>query len=153
MITRSPTLANLTALAFSIYEMALGGAGAPMREQELPSVNSVEPSVAPIQGTTQVPIQDTAHQLPFACSLVASSYGGSTYLEGRLQAREAISATYTLNVHGPGVSIDQGGDLTLSAGESTVLGEASLSSAVDSLDATLTVTVDGQAYACALQEV
>jgi hypothetical protein len=153
MITRSPTLANLTALAFSIYELALSGAGAPLREQEPPSVNSVEPSDAPVQGTTHEPIQDTTRQLPFACSLIASSYGGSTHLEGRLQAREAIFATYTLTVLGPGLSINQGGELTLSAGESTALGEASVSGAVDSLEATLTITVDGQAYACALQEV
>ena len=153
MITRSPTLANLTALAFSIYEMALGGAAPPGHEQELPSISSVPPSVGSVQGTTQEPIQDTAHQLPFACSLVANAYGGSTHLEGRLQAREAISASYTLMIRGPGMSIDQGGELTLLAGESTILGEASVSGTVDSLDATLTVTVDGQAYACALQEV
>ena len=153
MITRSPTLANLTALAFSIYEMALGGGDASRREQESPSVSSVQPSVAPVQDTTQVPIQETTRQLPFACSLVASSYGGSTHLEGRLQAREAISATYTLIVRGPGLSINQGGELTLLAGESTVLGQASVSGAADGMDATLTVIVAGQTYACALQEV
>ncbi len=124
-----------------------------MREQELPSIASVQPSVGSVQGTIHEPIQDITRQLPFACSLLASSYGGSTHLEGRLQAREAVVATYTLTVLGPGLSINQGGELTLSAGESTALGEASVSGAVDSLDATLTVTVDGQAYACALQEV
>jgi hypothetical protein len=153
MITRSPTLANLTALAFSIYEMALGGAGAPMREADRPNIVSVQPSVGSVQGTTYEPVQDTMRQLPFACSLVASSYGGSTHLEGRLQAREAISATYTLIVRGPGLSINQGGELTLLAGESTVLGQASVSGAADGMDATLTVIVAGQTYACALQEV
>ena len=153
MITRSPTLANLTALAFSIYELALGGAAVPGQEQVPPSVGSVQPNLSSVQGTMQETIQDTTREPPFACSLLASSYGGSTHLEGRLQAREAISATYTLIIQGPGMSIDQGGDLTLSAGESTVLGEASVSGAADSLDATLTVTAGGQTYACALQEV
>lgn len=138
MTTRSPLLASLTALAMAIYGLALGGAGAPGQAHEMPRV-------APVQGTAQ--------QLPFACSLLARSDGGGTILEGRLQAREAISASYALRVRGPGVSIDQGGDLSLAAGESAILGEASVSGAAATLDATLTVTVDGRTYGCPLQQL
>jgi hypothetical protein len=138
MTTRSPALAGLTALALSIYNLALGGPGAPGQAHEA-------------QATA--PAQSLATQAPFACSLVARAQGGGTVLEGRLQARETIDASYSLTVRGPGVSIDQGGDLTLAAGESTVLGQASVSSALDSLDASLTVTVADQAYRCPLQEM
>jgi hypothetical protein len=90
--------------------------------------------------------------LPFACSLVARAQSGGTDLEAVLQAREAISASYALTVRGPGIAIDQGGDLTLGAGETTTLGQASVSGTASSLDATLTVTVGGQTYTCPLQE-
>ena len=90
--------------------------------------------------------------LPFACSLVARASGGGTDLEAVLQARESISASYALTVRGPGVAIDQGGDLSLGAGETTTLGQASVSGAAGSLDASLTVTVGGQTYTCPLQE-
>jgi hypothetical protein len=134
MITRSPVLAGLTVLALTIYEMALGGGRGQAHE------------ASPV-----APAQSTARQPPFICSLVASSQNGGTHIEVRLQAREAISATYALAVRGPGVSIDQGGNLTLPAGESTVLGESSVSSAANSLDATLTVMVGGRSYTCARQ--
>jgi hypothetical protein len=153
MITRSPTLANLTALAFSIYELALSGTGAPGREAEPPRVSSIQPDPGSVQLVPQETVADAMHPAPFACSLMASSHGGSTYLEGWLQARDAISAAYVLTVRGPGLSIDQGGDLTLSAGETAVLGEARVLGAADGLDATLTVTAGGQTYACALQNV
>ena len=139
MIIRSPTLAGLMALALSIYGLALGGAGGPSQAQE-------------VQGTTTAPAPSLAPQAPFACSLVARSQDGGTALEGLLQAREAISATYALKVRGAGVSIDQGGDLTLSAGETTVLGEAQVSGGPDTLDVDLTVTVNGRTYICPLQE-
>ena len=139
MITRSPTLANLTALAFSIYELALGGAGTPGQEHEAPLV-------APAQDTTQ-----QTQRLPVACSLLAQPEDGGTHFESWLQARETLSASYALRVHGPGVSIDQGGDLSLVADETALLGEVSVSSPVQALDASLTVTVDGRSYLCPLQ--
>ena len=136
MTTRSPVLTSLTALALAIYGLALGGTGVPGQAHEVPRV---------------APVQETA-QLPFACSLLARSDGGGTVLEGRLQAREAISASYALRVRGPGVSIDQEGDLSLVAGEAAILGEASVSGAATTLDAILTVTVAGQTYSCPLQQ-
>ncbi len=136
MIIRSPTLANLTALAVSIYEPALGGAGTPGQEHEAPLV---------------APAQDTTQRLPVACSLLAQPDDGGTRLESWLQARETLSASYALRVQGPGVSIDQGGELSLVADETALLGEVSVSSPVQALDASLTVTVDGRSYICPLQ--
>ncbi|EYD75453.1 hypothetical protein Rumeso_02936 [Rubellimicrobium mesophilum DSM 19309] len=139
MMNRSPALMGLMALALSIYGLALGGPAAPTQAQEAPGTASPAPSLAP--------------SAPFACSLVARPEGGGTGLEALLQAREAISATYALKVRGPGVSIDQGGDLSLAAGETTTLGQASISGTADSLDASLTVTVGGRTYGCPLQEM
>ncbi|HVG46851.1 MAG TPA: curli-like amyloid fiber formation chaperone CsgH [Rubellimicrobium sp.] len=130
MTTRSPILMGLAALFLTACGIALGGTSGPGQAQ----------------GT-----QGAAELLPFNCSLVASGKDGGTTLEGRLQAREALAASYALKVRGPGVAIDQEGDLTLAEGESTVLGEASVSGTADSLDATLTVTVDGRSYTCPLQ--
>jgi len=137
MTTRSPILMGLAALFLTACAMALGGTSGPGQAQGAAGAS---------------PVQPAAQLLPFNCSLAARSEGGGTVLEGRLQAREALAASYALKVRGPGVSIDQSGDLTLAAGESTVLGEASVSGTADSLDATLTVTVDGRSYTCPLQQ-
>lgn len=133
MTTRSPILMGLAAIFLTACAMALGGPSGPGQAQGAEGA-------AP--GTTRL--------LPFNCSLAARAEDGGTVLEARLQARDALAASYALKVRGPGVSIDQGGDLTLGAGETTVLGEASVSGAVESLDATLTVTVDGRIYTCPL---
>lgn len=135
MTTRSPILMGFAALALTACAMALTGAGAPGQAHEVQRV---------------VPVQGSVQPLPFSCSLVARPEGGGTLLEGRLQAREAISVSYALKVRGPGVAVDQEGDLSLPAGETAVLGEASLSSARASLDATLTVTLGDRSYACPL---
>jgi hypothetical protein len=93
-----------------------------------------------------------AASAPLACSLVAERQGGGTRLEARMTARDAMTASYELAVRGPGVTIDQGGDLTLAAGESAVLGEANVSTAPANLDVRLTVTAAGTTYACPVQE-
>ena len=139
MTTRSPALAGLMALALSIYGLALGGPGAPSQAQEAQVIPDAR-------------AQSLTAQAPFACSLMARSEGGGTALEGRLQAQEAISASYSLKVRGTGVTIDQGGDLTLAAGESTILGEAQVSGGLGTLDVELTVTANGRTYACPIQE-
>ena len=126
MTTRAPFLAILTALVLAACSLALGSPDA--------------------GGAHQTAIPGAAVSQLFACALVAQDRpGGGTRLEGRLEAREAITASYDLVVRGPGVSIDQGGDLSLGAGESTVLGEADLSMAFSALEARLTVTSVAQA--------
>lgn len=135
MTTRSPMLMGLAALVLTACAMALSGPGAISQAHV-------------IQG---VPIQGTVQKLPLACSLTARAEGAGTVLQGHLEAREALSASYALRVRGPGVSIDQAGSLSLAAGESAVLGQAFVSGPGDALDATLTVTAGGRSYACPVQ--
>ena len=127
MIVRAPFLMTMTALLLTACAMALNGTATPEAAR-----------LAPGQ--------------PFACTLLVQRQGSGTRLEARIEAREAIAASYELRVRGPGVSIDQGGSLSLSTGQSAVLGEANVSSAPSALDARLTVTVDGRTSACALRE-
>jgi hypothetical protein len=131
MTTRAPFLLTVTALVLTACAMALGS---PDR-------------VAPTRTITGHATAQT-----FACALVAQPRaGGGTRLEARLEAREALAASYDLRVRGPGVSIDQGGDLSLAAGQSAVLGEANVSTAASALDARLTVTARGRTVTCPLQ--
>lgn len=132
MTTRAPFLLTITALVLTACAMALG---------------------APDRAVPTRLVTGHAQAHPFACVLVAEPRkGGGTRLEARLQAREALSASYDLRVRGPGVSIDQGGDLSLAAGQSAVLGEANLSTAASALDARLTVTARGRTVTCPFQE-
>lgn len=131
MTTRAPFLMTLTALVLTACAMALG---------------------SPDASGQRFAIAGTVRAQPFVCALLAEARaGGGTRLEARLDAREALSASYDLRVRGAGVSIDQGGDLTLGPGESAVLGEANVSTALSALDARLTVTANGRTVACPLQ--
>jgi hypothetical protein len=131
MITRAPFLLTLTALALTACAMALNAGD---------------------QGAAPRSLAGGAQAGPFACVLVAQARaGGGTRLEGRLTAREAVRVSYDLQVRGPGVAISQGGDLSVAAGQSAVLGEADLSTAASALDARLTVTANGRTVACPLQ--
>ena len=89
---------------------------------------------------------------PFACELLARPTGRGTELEGRLDARDAFAGSYELRVRGPGVAVDQAGDLSLAAGQSAFLGQASLSGDLSSLDANLTVTGAGRTVTCPLRQ-
>lgn len=131
MTTRAPFLLTITALVLTACAMALGS---PER-------------AAPVRT-----ISGHAQAQPFACVLLAQPRaGGGTRLEARIEAREALSASYELGVRGPGVSVDQSGDLSLAPGESALLGEANVSTAASELDARLTVTAQGRTVACPLQ--
>ena len=132
MTTRAPFLMTLTALVLTACAMALG---------------------SPDQGgANRATITGAAQSQPFTCALVAQvRAGGGTRLEARLEAQQAVSASYALRVRGAGISIDQGGDLSLGAGQSTVLGEADLSAPLSALDARLTVTADGRTVTCPMK--
>lgn len=131
MTTRAPFLLTVTALVLTACAMALGG---------------------PYQAGPARTITGHVQVQPFACVLVAQArVGGGTRLEARLQAREALAASYDLRVRGPGVFIDQGGDLSLAAGESAVLGEANVSTAASAIDARLTVTAEGRTVTCPIR--
>jgi hypothetical protein len=90
---------------------------------------------------------------PFSCALLARQDGGSVVLEGQVTAHDAVSGTYELRVRGSGVSIDQGGGISVGAGQSVRLGEATISGRASDYDASLTITIGGQAYVCQLQEI
>lgn len=141
MTTRSPLLMALAAIVLTACAMAMGGSGTPGSAHGAPNPS---PSNAP-------QVTGTAQPLPFACSLVARQQGGTIALEGRIEAREAVSATYDLRVRGPGVAVDQSGDLSLAAGESGVLGQASLTGRLSDLDAAMTVTAKGRTFSCPIQ--
>ena len=132
MTTRAPFLMTLTALVLTACAMALGSPDAGRAHQ-----------------TTDT---GALGSQPFACALVAQArVGGGTRLEARIVARQALSASYGLRIRGAGVSIDQGGDLSLAAGENALLGEADLSTALSGLEAQLTVTSGGRTVTCPLQ--
>lgn len=124
MTTRAPFLMTVMALMLTACAMALGGPPAP---------------------------QTLATQ-PFACELLARPTGRGTELEGRLDARDAFAGSYELRVRGPGVAVDQAGELSLAAGQSALLGQASLSGDLSSLDARLTVTGAGRTVTCPLRQ-
>ena len=126
MTTRAPFLMTVMALMLTACAMALGGPPAP-------------------------PAPNLADQ-PFASELLARPTGRGTELEGRLDAHDAFAGSYALRVRGPGVSVDQAGELSLAAGQSALLGQASLSGNLSSLDASLTVTGQGRTVTCPLRQ-
>ncbi|TNC52030.1 hypothetical protein FHG66_04320 [Rubellimicrobium rubrum] len=134
MTTRSPLLMALAALVLTACAMAMGGPG-PARGG---------PNIPPVIGT--------ATPLPFACALVARQQGGNLALEGRIDARDAVSGTYDLTVRGPGVSIDQSGDLLIPAGASDVLGQASVPGRLADLETAMTITTRGRTVTCPVQQ-
>jgi hypothetical protein len=124
MTIRAPFLMTVMALMLTACAMALGGPPAP---------------------------HILAAQ-PFSCELLARPTGRGTELEGRLDARDAFSGSYELRVRGPGVAVDQAGELSLAAGQSALLGQASLSGNLSSLDASLTVTGQGRTVTCPVRQ-
>ncbi len=137
MTTRSPFLMALAAIVLTACAMAMGSS-------DTTGEAHGSPNSAPVTGT--------ARPLPFACALVARQQGASIALEGRIEAREAISASYRLEVDGPGVSVDQSGDLSLAAGESGLLGQASLTGRLEDLDPVMTVTAKGRTVTCPIRQ-
>jgi hypothetical protein len=124
MTIQAPFLMTVMALLLTACALAAGGSG---------------------------PASPAADQ-PFSCELLARTSGSGTALEARLDAREPFSGSYGLRVHGPGVSVDQSGDLTLAAGQSALLGHASVSGDLSHLEASLSVTAQGRTVSCPLHQ-
>jgi hypothetical protein len=103
-------------------------------------------------GAPSLPVAGQTTPAPFVCALLADRSGSGTRLEARITARETLAASYSLEVRGPGISIDQGGDLSLAAGETAFLGEATVSAELAALDARLSVTTEGRTFRCPSQE-
>ena len=89
---------------------------------------------------------------PFACEIAVSETATGTRFEGRLQAVERLTGSYTLHLAGRGTNIRQGGAFTARAGETVTLGQSMLSGAASAYDSELTITVNGQSYLCRTME-
>ena len=85
---------------------------------------------------------------PIACALSVGTSNGLLQLEPIIQASEAVSGIYMLRVEGPGTRMNQGGPFTVRAGQTLELGRMQMSGNAASLDAELTLTIDGRNYSC-----
>lgn len=85
---------------------------------------------------------------PFACSLAIGTANGLLQIEPVIQANQAISGIYQLRVEGPGTRMNQGGPFSARAGQTLELGRMMTSGSAASLDAEMTLTIDGQTYRC-----
>ena len=65
-----------------------------------------------------------------------------------IQANEAITGIYMLSVEGPGTRMNNGGPFSLRAGQTVELGQMRLGGAATNVEAELTLSIDGQTYAC-----
>jgi hypothetical protein len=103
-------------------------------------------------GATPGAVSKTDPKAPVACSLAISESRGTVTVAGRIEAREAVSGHYDLSVSrsggGNSADIRQGGAFSLAAGEAADLGSAQLSGRASGLDGALTVTVNGETFAC-----
>lgn len=102
--------------------------------------------------TTSTAATSTAATAPFACEIAVDETGRGTTFRGLVQANESLSGSYSLSLAGRGTNIRQGGAFSASAGETLTLGQSMLSGAAADYDAELTVTVNGQSYACLSME-
>jgi hypothetical protein len=85
---------------------------------------------------------------PVACVITAEASGNMLTLIPVVQVTEAVSGTYALRVEGPGTRLNQGGPFSARAGETITLGRMMTSGSASSLDADLTLTIDGRDYRC-----
>lgn len=85
---------------------------------------------------------------PFACSLAIGTANGLLAIEPTIQATTAVSGIYQLRVEGPGTRMNQGGPFSARAGQTVELGRMLTSGSAASLDAEMTLTIDGQTYRC-----
>lgn len=86
-----------------------------------------------------------------SCEIRVVKSGGDVALKGIVHANRATSGTFNFKIsqngNGGSAQINQGGDFKLGAGESQVLGEATLGDA-DGLRAKLSVTAGGGTTYC-----
>lgn len=85
------------------------------------------------------------------CEIRMVESGGGVTIKGIVHAAKATSGSYSLKIANAGgggsSSINQGGDFSLDAGESTVVGETTLGNA-DGLRARLAVTTAAGTTSC-----
>lgn len=85
---------------------------------------------------------------PVACTISVERSGNLLVLEPIVQATEAVVGIYQLRVEGPGTRMNQGGPFSVRAGQTLELGRMQMSGNAASLDAELTLTIDGRSYSC-----
>lgn len=85
---------------------------------------------------------------PVACALNIGTANGLLQVEPVIQATAAVSGIYQLRVEGPGTRMNQGGPFSIRAGQTVELGRMMTSGSAASLDAELTLTIDGRTYRC-----
>ena len=102
-------------------------------------------SAEPADLTREAHAQSAA---PVACVITAEASGSMLTLQPVVQASETVSGIYRLRVEGPGTRMNQGGPFTARAGETVTLGRMMTSGSASSLDAELTLTIDGRDYRC-----
>lgn len=85
---------------------------------------------------------------PIACALSIGTENGLLQIEPTIQATTAVSGIYQLRVEGPGTRMNQGGPFTARAGQTIELGRMMTSGQASSLDAEMTLTIDGETYLC-----
>ncbi len=85
---------------------------------------------------------------PIACAINITTSGNGLLLQPVVQATTAVSGIYQLRVEGPGTRMNQGGPFSAQAGQTVELGRMQMSGSAASLDAELTLTIDGSNYSC-----
>lgn len=95
------------------------------------------------------PIASTRSPAAFACALDMDQSGRMVAYQGRLQASEAVSGSYSLTVAGGGTNIAQVGPFSARPGETVTLGQATLAGPPGRYDADLSITVNGTTVNCA----
>jgi CsgH protein len=91
----------------------------------------------------------TSDAAPLACDIAVEQNGRMVSFQGRVQASEDLSGTYSLMLSGGGTSIRQGGAFSADAGDIVTLGQANLSGTPSRYDVELTLSVGGTTYNCA----
>ena len=91
---------------------------------------------------------ETPAETPVRCGVATESHFGVTTFRPWVQLAEAAPGAYRFAVSGPGTALDQQGGFEAPARDNTFLGEAVLSGPASGYDVSLTITVDGTAYAC-----
>ncbi|SLN70258.1 curli-like amyloid fiber formation chaperone CsgH [Roseisalinus antarcticus] len=93
-----------------------------------------------------------AEDAPVSCALTVTEAGRMVSVEGVVQARKAVSGSYSFDLRtsgsGGSATIRQGGPLVLSAGESATLGQSQFSGRAADVDGTLTLELEGQTLVC-----
>jgi len=129
MTTNSPILLGIAAVVLTACAMVSNGG--------MPQSAGVAPAA-------------TAPAL--TCALTAVERGGSVILTGQVMSADPVSGSYDLRIRrGASLSMDQGGDFAVRAGQQQEIGMAQLSGKAADYDTALTLTVAGTEMPCPLR--